>query len=131
MGDDNFEHDNDSKIEQSYIYKIFNDLYEDERLNDNDVENLLNIQNNQEDDHHNNSNNGNNNNLSITKTEENDIERQTLENKESDTTNKKETDCQSEDSQKFSGSYQEYLDNEKLYENMSQKSTNSSEKKSH
>jgi len=115
-------------FEDDYISNIYDDMNPEEKLNDSDAKKLPEIESNKKNDHNNNSNNGNNNVFIIKKLESN-IERQTLENKKTYTTNKKETNNQSKDSQEFSGSYQEYLDSEGLSGNISQKSTNNSEKK--
>ena len=140
---DDFEDDNN--IEETDLYKKIND---DDILNDSDAEKLSKIRSNKpkknkkkkkkktknscknkENDHNNNSNNGNNNNGFIIKIEKSDIERETLENKETYKTNKKGNIYQSMNSQKFSGSYLDYLDNDGFSANLSQKSTNNSEKK--
>lgn len=77
-------------------------------------------------------NNNNNDNGYLIKIEESENERQTLEKqetqKETYSTNKKENNYLYNDDHKFSGSYLDYLDIDELPSNLSQKSTNSSEK---
>jgi len=80
----------------------------------------------------NNNDNGNNNNGYLIKIEEIENERQTLEKqetqKETYSTNKNENNYLYNNEHKFSGSYLDYLDIDEVPLNLSQKSTNNSEK---
>jgi hypothetical protein len=136
-------------IEETPLYKKINKDDNGDILNDSDAKKISEIRSNKKkkikkkkkktrksckNKKNNNNNNGNNNNGYILKIEESEVERQTLENKETkketyNTLNKKENNNSSDNSRKFPGSYLEFLNNDGLSANLSQKSTNNSEKK--
>ena len=130
------------KIEETYLYKEANKNNGD-ILNESDAEIISKIRSNKKkhkkkkkkktrknckNKKNNNDDNGNNNNGYLIKIEESENARQTLGKQETDITNKKENNYLSNNNQKFSGSYLDYLDNDGFSANLSQKSTNNSER---
>ena len=140
--ENNEEFEDTHNIEDTDIYKLINK--NGDILYESDARKISNIKSNKKKNKHkkkketkttcytkknNNNNNGNNNNGYVIKIEEGEIEKQTLENKETyNTANKKDNNYPSENSSKFYGTYLEYLDINGLPVNLSQKSTNNSEK---